>query len=273
VTVDKVELEQTGGQIMNFFVSTTLAELSVAALVASGFATSASATIAVDFEGIAPFPNANNVAILQAYNGGFSSISTSASNIGVSFAKNAFIRCLNSTSVTCSNYARDGIGNALSRDAGMYINSTVAPVGPVGIANSGKQLPAPLAGSGFTFLDYAAGFKGAVSFVYASSTPGSVEVYDGLGGTGALLGSVNLAASPGGGCPAYNALYCPFSKAQVQVAAGIGRSVVFSGITDDISFDDVVLGVPEPASWALMITGFGLVGGTLRRRRLGGATA
>ncbi|MBS0361220.1 MAG: PEPxxWA-CTERM sorting domain-containing protein [Proteobacteria bacterium] len=27
-------------------------------------------------------------------------------------------------------------------------------------------------------------------------------------------------------------------------------------------------GVPEPASWALMIAGFGLAGATLRRRRM-----
>ncbi|TFU00447.1 PEP-CTERM sorting domain-containing protein [Polymorphobacter arshaanensis] len=30
---------------------------------------------------------------------------------------------------------------------------------------------------------------------------------------------------------------------------------------------DAVDSVPEPASWAMMITGFGLIGGTLRRRR------
>ena len=31
--------------------------------------------------------------------------------------------------------------------------------------------------------------------------------------------------------------------------------------------------VPEPASWALMITGMGLTGALLRRRRMTGATA
>ena len=28
-----------------------------------------------------------------------------------------------------------------------------------------------------------------------------------------------------------------------------------------------VLGVPEPATWAMLIAGFGLVGGMVRRRR------
>ena len=36
----------------------------------------------------------------------------------------------------------------------------------------------------------------------------------------------------------------------------------------DVFFRDYVVVVPEPASWALLITGFGLVGGVLRRRRI-----
>lgn len=36
---------------------------------------------------------------------------------------------------------------------------------------------------------------------------------------------------------------------------------------DDFRFDAAARGVPEPAAWALMIVGFGLAGGALRRHR------
>jgi hypothetical protein len=41
---------------------------------------------------------------------------------------------------------------------------------------------------------------------------------------------------------------------------------------DAILMADNVDSVPEPASWAMMITGFGLIGGVLRRRRTTVAT-
>ena len=39
--------------------------------------------------------------------------------------------------------------------------------------------------------------------------------------------------------------------------------------TDDVDgiIDNVSIAVPEPATWAMMIAGFGMVGGTMRRRR------
>jgi hypothetical protein len=62
--------------------------------------------------------------------------------------------------------------------------------------------------------------------------------------------------------------------------AGI-QSVTFSGTSGTVGFDnfefDTVTavggGVPEPASWALTIAGFGLAGAALRRRRRTPATA
>lgn len=39
------------------------------------------------------------------------------------------------------------------------------------------------------------------------------------------------------------------------------------GYLDNILVQSTPMGVPEPTSWALMILGFGLAGGALRRRR------
>ena len=36
--------------------------------------------------------------------------------------------------------------------------------------------------------------------------------------------------------------------------------------SQDLTFSATVTAVPEPASWAMMIAGFGLVGGAMRRR-------
>jgi hypothetical protein len=49
------------------------------------------------------------------------------------------------------------------------------------------------------------------------------------------------------------------------------RQAVFTGqMSDAFVFDNVrINAVPEPASWALLITGFGLVGAISRRRRYG----
>lgn len=45
--------------------------------------------------------------------------------------------------------------------------------------------------------------------------------------------------------------------------AALGTSDSYGGYIDDVS---LTAAVPEPATWALMILGFGLVGGVMRRR-------
>ncbi len=223
----------------------------LAATAATALAASSAqaAVVSLNFEGIASYPNGNNVLIQDFYNGGTSSIATSGTNYGISFGSNALLICLNTIGTSCSNTSRGGLGDPASQFGSLFFTS-------------GSE----------TFLNYAAGFTTGFSFNYVSSVVGSVDVYDGLNGTGTLLASVNLTANQVG-CGLYSAGFCPFGPAGVNFA-GTARSIAFGGVANQIVFDDITFGsatpgpsvVPEPASWAMLIAGFGLTGAAMRRR-------
>ena len=52
-------------------------------------------------------------------------------------------------------------------------------------------------------------------------------------------------------------------------AGELFTSVTFSSTGNSFEVDNLAVGgaVPEPATWAMMIVGFGLVGGAMRRSR------
>jgi hypothetical protein len=112
-----------------------------------------------------------------------------------------------------------------------------------------------------SIFEYSAGFK---SFSFNAGTFDDnvvISVFDGLAGTGALLGALPLSTS------AFDAN--AFGAGSVAFT-GIGRSVVVSnGGGLAFGWDDITItsGVPEPASWAMLIAGFGLVGASARRLR------
>lgn len=105
-------------------------------------------------------------------------------------------------------------------------------------------------GFAFTALTFNAGFF----------LPGTVSVFSGPGGTGALLGSLSGVLG--------NANI--FTR-QVVAFNGLGRSVTIVGPSSSLGFDDFSFtlagGVPEPATWVMMSIGFGIIGGALRRRK------
>lgn len=210
----------------------------------------ANAAVVLNFEGIASNLDSNYPFVQDFYNGGTSSDGTSGANLGVSFSSNAQAICLNTQTRTCSNTSRGGIGDPGSQDEALFF----------------------LSGSE-TFMNVAAGFDTGFSFNYsADNQGGSVSVFDGLNGTGNLLGTLALPTN-GGSCPGFNAGFCPFEAAGLAFA-GIGRSISFAGVANQIVFDDVTFGsvtpggaVPEPATWAFMIFGFGAIGGAMRRQR------
>ena len=140
--------------------------------------TAASASpITLDFENVAAYPNGNNVFSQNFYNGGTASNGFTGTNSGVSFGSNALLGCLNSTTVFCSNGSRGGLAPTSSQGSLFFL--------------SGNQ----------TYINVAAGFDTGFSFNYSSfDRLGSVDVYDGLNGTGNLLSTVSLTPNAGA-CP------------------------------------------------------------------------
>lgn len=208
-----------------------------AAFAAAGLTTSNAATV-LTFEGLA-----DGEPVLEYYNGGLGGLGSGpGANYGISFSNNALA--------------------VIDVDAG-------------GNGNFGGE-PSPstvlyfLTGS--AILTYASGFDTGFSFYYSAiGSPGVVNVFDGLNGTGNLLASINLPVTPSdGGDP--NGAFSPFYPIGVSFQ-GTALSVDFGGTVNQIGFDNITFGssvpevnpIPEPGS--VVALGCVLASGLLLRSR------
>ena len=217
--------------------------LNIASTVALLFGAPAAnaAVVTLTFEGIG-----NQASINDFYNGGTDSNGNSGTDYGINFSS-----------------------------ASLGLIDSDAPGGTGNFANepSASTIAFFLTGSAAT-MNVAAGFDTGFSFFYSSFQDAYVTVYSGLNATGSVLATLSLSTNfNAGGCVGDpNGGACHWDPIGVTFA-GTAHSVDFGGVANQAGFDNVTLGsatpgVPEPAAWALMIAGFGMVGTAARRRRV-----
>ncbi len=179
----------------------------------------------------------NNDPIYNFYNGGDTYLGKGPGpNYGVSF--DLFARVFTQTSGLTGTFTAPGIMELYSDNAreGQGISTT---------------------------MNVAGGFTTQVLFDYAAiDSAGQLSLYSGLNGTGTLLASLALAVtSPITGPGTFVADSLSFS--------GVAYSAVWAGGNKQLGVDDIMLTVPEPSSWALLLSGSAILCGAAvyRRRR------
>lgn len=210
-------------------------------------ATSAQANvITLDFEGVG-----DQASINDFYNGGTDSLGNSGVNYGINFSTTA-LGWIDSDAGGTGNFANEPSGNTAMVFTTPYN----------------------------TILNMSAGFNTSFSFFYSSTITNFIEVYDGLNGTGTLLGvGVMRANSTNNSCVGDpTGVLCNWDAISVNFSS-IAKSINFGAAARVAVFDNITFGsaggqtgaggqnsVPEPAPLALL--GFGLLGlATLRRRK------
>ena len=158
----------------------------------------------------------------------------------------------NGSGLSLGNFGSQGNGNSLAVFNDSNGNFLIVKIagGATGVSlGFGNDDPSFTNASDLATLKL---FNGVVNFATVTSALNRDDVYNQtISYTGSFFDSFSFAYT--------NAAGSPFT-------GGNGRSVGTIEVVDDINITTAA--VPEPASWALLIAGFGLTGAAMRRRRV-----
>ena len=109
------------------------------------------------------------------------------------------------------------------------------------------------------YMNVASGVDSALSFYYSSgaSITGAVTAYSGLNGTGTMLGSFNLAATDNS-----FSIWAPVTF----TFNGTAQSFDLSASANVVAFDNISA-VPEPETFAMLLSGLGMMAFLARRKQ------
>lgn len=192
--------------------------VSVLANVFNGVAIDRASAVVLNFEGLQ-----DGEGVLNFYNGGTGSNGSTGTNYGASFTTGA-----NNSGGTAQivNVAGPNFSNPPSPSTVLFFQ--------------GNQ-------SNNNVLNVSDGFTSAFSFAYGSraNQTSNISIYDGLNGSGSLLGSLNFNRNNNGSSiDIWNSASILFS--------GTARSVIFDVTANQVAFDNINLNlvsataVPEP---------------------------
>ena len=177
----------------------------------------------VDFEKNWDYANG---AVDGYYSGGTAADGSAGSNLGVAFV---------------------GVSGLSNDSAFTYYSNAPTPLGVAYVFDSNA------------FINVAAGVDSTLYFSYASpsAVTGAIKAYAGANGSGALLGSIDLAANSGAGYDTWTSKVFSFSG--TALSFDLGASV------NGVALDNVS-SVPEASSMLMMLLGGAAVLGLGRRR-------
>lgn len=156
-----------------------------------------------------------------------------------------------------------GAGNT-GNYAGTYLGLGGAYVGSAGSYTLDLTAPATYFGAYFSAIDAAntVAFYDGVTLVHTLSLGDAITA---LSGNTAYLGKPETGEDAGQYYAFANVFFSGGSRFDKVVFSQPGSGQGFE--SDNHTIGIFSAAVPEPASWAMMIAGFGLVGGALRQRR------